>query len=63
MGICRTILGEDGRKKLPNLLRWFTYIRSTAPFQEYMGEVVMCKEGHKVEEVKVEVKAEEVKVE
>jgi hypothetical protein len=36
--LCRRIVSEDNRKKLPNLARWFTFIRSTEPFRKILGE-------------------------
>ncbi len=44
------MITEDQRKKLPNLARWFSYIRSTGPFQLVFGEsVLLGKQEQKLE--------------
>ena len=45
------IVTEDSRKKLPNLVRWFSYVRSTKPFFEVIGASELCgKEAFSVAE-------------
>lgn len=41
-------------------MRWFTYVRSTVPFQKHYGRLILCgKEGLRIDkEVKEEVSAE-----
>lgn len=41
------MIPEDSRKKLPNLVRWFSFIRSTGPFVKVLGALELCgKEGY-----------------
>jgi hypothetical protein len=36
------VLNEDARKKLPNLSRWFIFMRSQLPFKTVLGETTLC---------------------
>jgi hypothetical protein len=36
------VISEDIRKKLPNLTRWFQFIRSTGPFLAILGSSQLC---------------------
>jgi len=36
------VISEDIRKKLPNLARWFQFIRSTGPFIATLGHSHLC---------------------
>ena len=38
----RLIITSDMRKKLPNLTRWFSYIRQTQPFVSKIGQLFLC---------------------
>ena len=42
MCVCSMVINEEARKKLPNLVRWFTFVRATGPFREVLGELKLC---------------------
>lgn len=55
MYLFRKVLNEDTRKKLPNLARWFTFMRSSEPFTHVLRECILCgKVGFIIEEDKKE---------
>ena len=33
---------EEWRKKLPNLTRWFAFVRATGPFLSVLGAAAFC---------------------